>query len=70
MAKDQDATSVGKAREAGGLVQSGNSGDRVKIYFGSKNNKYFADRFIAWNKGGGIKDDSQVLVLSKWVEPS
>lgn len=61
---------VDKARYSG---QGCSSRDRIKIYFGSKNNKYFANRFNVWNKGrGGIgkEDDSQVFVLSKWVEPS
>ena len=38
------------------------------MYFGSKNNKEFADRFNVWKKGGGIKDDLQAHVLNKWVE--
>ena len=61
MEKDQ-------AKDAGGLVQGGSSGGGVKMYFGSKNNKEFADRFNVWKKGGGIKDDLQAHVLNKWVE--
>ena len=66
-AKDQDALSVGKAKDAGGLVQGGSSGNGVKMYFGSKNNKQVADRFNVCKKRG-IKDDFQVHVLNKWVK--
>lgn len=68
MEKDQYALSIGKAKDAGGLVQGGSSGGGVKMYFGSKNKKEFVDRFNVWKKGGGIKDDLQVHVLNKWVE--
>jgi len=54
--------------QAGGSVQGGSSGDGVKTYFGSKNNKQFADRFNVWERGGGIKYDFQVRVLNEWVK--
>lgn len=47
--------------QAGGSVQGGSSGDGVKTYFGSKNNKQFADRFNVWERGGGIKYDSRFV---------
>lgn len=54
----------------GGLAQGGSSRAGGKIQFGRKN-KCFAEGFSVWNGGrGGIKDDSWVFVLSKWVEPS
>lgn len=68
-AKDQDAIPAGKARDTGGLVQGGSSGDGVKSLQIRITSILLMDS-AKINKRRGIKDNSQVLVLRKWVEHS